>query len=67
MKDNVSGAVLPNPTTVFGITFNETISPVCILWVVVSAAPIFVVTVETILSISPITFYIVSGFAKEIF
>ena len=52
---NESGAVLPTPTIVLGITFKETISPFDKLWDSVFAAAIFVVTVDTILSISPVT------------
>ena len=49
------GIVLPIPTVRLGTTFMDTISPFCKLWVVVSAAATFVVTVLTILSISPVT------------
>ena len=43
---------MPIPTDKFGTTFIDTMSPFCRLCVVVSATPIFVVTVETILSTS---------------
>ena len=55
MYINDSGAVLPTPTTVFGITFRVTTSPFDKLWDSVFAIAIFVVTLDTILSISPIT------------
>ena len=46
---------MPIPTVWFGTTFIDTISSFCKLWVVVSAAATFTVTVLTILSISPVT------------
>ena len=49
------GVVVPIPTELFGITFIDTISPFFKLWVVVSATPMLVVTVVTILSTSAIT------------
>ena len=47
--------VEPIPTARFGTTLILTISPFCNPWVVVFAAEIFVVTVLTTWSMSPIT------------
>ena len=49
------GVVVPIPTDKLGTTFIFIISFSSKLWVVVLAAPIFVVTVVVILSTSPIT------------
>ena len=55
MYINDNGAVLPTPTTVFGTKFIETTSPFRKLWESVFAIAIFVVILDTILSISPVT------------
>ena len=49
------GELLPNPTDRFGFTFILTTSLIANPWVVVLAAATFVITVEVILSISPVT------------
>ena len=49
------GDVVPIPTDKFGITFILTISFSKRLWVVVSAAETFVITVDVTLSTSPVT------------